>query len=1593
MNDLFYRAFEERFRGSRSSIRLRLNTYRDFISPLKSIYPDAMALDLGCGRGEWLEVLQEEGITPLGVDLDEGMLEACWALCLPAVKGDAMAYLANQPSNSLAIISAFHVVEHISFEQLKLVVSESLRILQPGGLLIMETPNPENIMVATRDFYLDPTHQRPLPPLLLSFLPEFYGFNRTKILRLQQNENIENNNNPSLMDVLAGASPDYAVVAQKNAVHSHLAPFNAAFNGEYGLPLHVLTDRYDAACKENEYKIKLAGDAAELARDESQQAIDKATLAEEAAHLAEDKAHHAKNKTQIAEDRANRSENEANQLRVNADKYINELSTVYASKSWRLTSPLRFASRLIRLEKPLTIEKSDTKVPLSILIRHKTRAQIARGIRYVYLRPYLRNALSKVLKVFPRLHKRLFRIAINTNSIDLYPENFSQIDSTTKALNETQIRSQIAGHFSGKKIAVLAPRATNNVSGGAERFYSGLTKSILQNGYDVDLITIEVDESSFENIQKGYQDFENLDLAKYDLVISTKAPSYAANHPNHILYLVHTVRVFYDMFKDVFNDASDTIKSQQAWIHERDKRAFNSIKHRFSIGAEVSNRLNRWNGCDAEVLHPPLDVEGLYDAGIGDYFYLPGRLHAWKRVDLAIRSIKSSSLPMRLLISGSGEAEEELRTLADNDPRIEFLGRVSDITLKDLYAGALAVPFLPLREDYGYVTLEAFGSGKPVITCMDSGEPNAFVENGVSGLVCEPTVESVKEAMETLWLDRDLAASMGRAGKERVSGITWSSVTGRLLKAGFPDTPVSKQRQDKLKVAILDMQPIVPAVGGGRIRLLGLYHALGHNIEARYVGTYDWPGEQYRCHQVAPGLQEVDIPLSDEHHNAAADSARQAGGKVVIDMLFSKQGHLSPAYVDEVNQTIRWADVVVFSHPWVAPLVSEQLLEGKMVVYDSQNVEGRLRAQILDQFDPFQNSVLEQVIRDERLTGDRSDLVLACSEGDAEGFVHDYNWNKNNIIIVPNGVFCESIESPTLRQKKDARNRLGVSAQISDVAFFIGSNYGPNIEAGNIIVREIAPKCPQVQFVIAGGVCDQLDATNVSNVKLVGFVDDSQRLFWLHAADFAINPMCSGSGTNIKMFDFMAASLPIVTTPIGARGIVDTSTAGIILAECDDMPEAIHLLLASKQSQKAAGIENRCLVEKSFSWEKISPRLGKLLQCNWMRLKGRHLLLAGGDNYTNRIAHLTTLGMKCGIGEYTKKIIDTYHSYGIKNFVLSCQSALESAVSYHNADQFNMGWYYDNKQWVGSYINSNAIEMAYEWGAQGMLVQYHPGFYSSNILLEFVRGCVAKGIPTAVVVHNYNGCNPVAFAELCQLGVSIFSHREEEVREAEKQGVELLILPTGVDTKLPMKRRDISMRDFIVEPPIIITNGFLRKHKGVRTLIGAMPQVLQSFPRAKLLVQCALYPSPDSDDEFQACIHMVNELRLEKFVVFDTKFLDKIEVLNILAKADIAVLPYDKSNEGGSASATDAFAVGLPLIVSDSDIFNEIRHVTATVEANAESVAKAVVEILSSKEKYRALAVASCEFAEMNSWEYVAGNFLTVFSNISGVDNGSESVV
>lgn len=179
-----YVDFEAAFRGTREEIREKQSIYIPMLRDAGAGQDDRPVIDLGCGRGEWLELLRTAQMAASGVDTNESMIESCRGLGLNAVLGDALSYLRGLPESSAGAVTAFHLVEHLPFDAVLALIDESIRVLKPNGILILETPNPGNVQVGAQYFYLDPTHVRPLPSPMLRFFAEARGMCRVEILEL-----------------------------------------------------------------------------------------------------------------------------------------------------------------------------------------------------------------------------------------------------------------------------------------------------------------------------------------------------------------------------------------------------------------------------------------------------------------------------------------------------------------------------------------------------------------------------------------------------------------------------------------------------------------------------------------------------------------------------------------------------------------------------------------------------------------------------------------------------------------------------------------------------------------------------------------------------------------------------------------------------------------------------------------------------------------------------------------------------------------------------------------------------------------------------------------------------------------------------------------------------------------------------------------------------------------------------------------------------------------------------------------------------------------------------------------------------------------
>jgi SAM-dependent methyltransferase len=211
-----YLEFEAHFRGSPEMIRERLKRNLDYftIDPQWLSHP---VLDLGCGRGEWLQLLKEQGIPAIGVDSNSAMIDQCKQAGLEVYMGDALQYLAAMPDNSLSGLTAFHIIEHLPLDVFIRLIDEALRVVRPGGAVLFETPNPENLITGACNFYVDPTHRNPLPPALVAFLLQACGFERVDIDRRHPADSslLLQGNDPAIsgpLNALLFGAQDYAAI-------------------------------------------------------------------------------------------------------------------------------------------------------------------------------------------------------------------------------------------------------------------------------------------------------------------------------------------------------------------------------------------------------------------------------------------------------------------------------------------------------------------------------------------------------------------------------------------------------------------------------------------------------------------------------------------------------------------------------------------------------------------------------------------------------------------------------------------------------------------------------------------------------------------------------------------------------------------------------------------------------------------------------------------------------------------------------------------------------------------------------------------------------------------------------------------------------------------------------------------------------------------------------------------------------------------------------------------------------------------------------------------------------------------------------------
>lgn len=285
------------------------------------------------------------------------------------------------------------------------------------------------------------------------------------------------------------------------------------------------------------------------------------------------------------------------------------------------------------------------------------------------------------------------------------------------------------------------------------------------------------------------------------------------------------------------------------------------------------------------------------------------------------------------------------------------------------------------------------------------------------------------------------------------------------------------------------------------------------------------------------------------------------------------------------------ADIITQESPFLAPLVPRRRRANQLFVYNSYNVETRMARDMFGT-GPAGRLATRRIRGLEKQLLREADVVLTCSREDSDFFVLDFGIDRSKIVEIPNGVDTDTIRpntDPAARAKAREALRLG---DRRPVAFFIGSYHPPNIEAAQYIIQELAPQHRDVFFFIAGRVCDAFRADQTPlNLHLMGLIDEQQKEHLTLASDVALNPIISGSGTNLKMLEYFAAGLPVLTTPKGARGLDIEDGHHAIVRPLEQFHKALEKMVGDAALRTRLGHEARAHAETNFAWSSIGARV------------------------------------------------------------------------------------------------------------------------------------------------------------------------------------------------------------------------------------------------------------------------------------------------------------------------------------------------------------------------------------------------------------------
>ena len=392
-----------------------------------------------------------------------------------------------------------------------------------------------------------------------------------------------------------------------------------------------------------------------------------------------------------------------------------------------------------------------------------------------------------------------------------------------------------------------------------------------------------------------------------------------------------------------------------------------------------------------------------------------------------------------------------------------------------------------------------------------------------------------------------------------------------------------------MRIAAFNTFDITPGENGGEIRLLNLYSRLAQTDEVRFL-SYDLRCKPpVRRQSVFPALQIVDTAVTDVDRWAFYQ-ANERLGLYPHDVLCVDTYEFSANFLREIDKALAWAEVIVVVHPFLAPEIFSRCSTLHLKVFEALNVELRAKTAF---FQPARDQrlaerMIEATRRCEAYALEVADIVLTVGDGDSQGFVEDYGVDPAKLRVVPNGVTVADYDAISSAAIAAFREEAGVADQ--DVGIFLGSAYGPNVDSYKLARKWLDEAGFNGHVFIVGRIIDVYDESWPAvgfTEHWFGFVDDATKHLLVASADFALQIVTSGGGTNLKLFDYMASGVPILANEFGRRGVDED---GWFISV--DTPADIHRAVASRIWHSPAADEAarvaRTIALRDFDWDSIA---------------------------------------------------------------------------------------------------------------------------------------------------------------------------------------------------------------------------------------------------------------------------------------------------------------------------------------------------------------------------------------------------------------------